>query len=68
MIVDVTNWSKSEIVEFLYLAEKRGVTFDEDFKLYIYEKDITALYLCKSLQGGYYRKYKSKEELANSMN
>ena len=45
MIVDVTNWSKSEIIEFLYLAEKRGVTFDEDFKLYIYQKDVTTLYL-----------------------
>lgn len=66
--LDVDNISKNDLIEILYDMERLGYIFKDDFAIYSNDRDITKLYMNPSLQGGWYRKYMSKEELANKMN
>ena len=66
--MNVDNLGKFNIVEKLYRMELEGVQFDDSFKIVSNGRDITRLYMNKNLQGGWYRKYMSSEELANQMN
>lgn len=66
--MDVTGKSKQKIINELYEMELNGTIFDDDFKITSDGRDVTKLYMCKSLQGGWYRKYFSTKELQNRMN
>ncbi len=67
--LDGSDISKNDMIEILYDMERLGYDFsDDDFHIVDGDRDITKLYMNKSLQGGWYRKYMSKEELSNKMN
>ena len=66
--LDGSDISKNDMIEILYDMERLGYDFsDDDFRITDGDRDITKLYMNPSLQGGWYRKYMSKEELANKM-
>ena len=67
--LDGSDISKNDMIEILYDMERLGYDFsDDDFHIIDDDRDITKLYMNESLQGGWYRKYMSKEELSNKMN
>lgn len=67
--LDGSDISKNDMIEILYDMERLGYDFsDDDFHIVDGDRDITKLYMNESLQGGWYRKYMSKEELSNKMN
>lgn len=66
--LDGSDISKNDMVEILYDMERLGYDFSDDFHIVDGDRDITKVYMNKSLQGGWYRKYMSKEELSNKMN
>lgn len=67
--LDGSDISKNDMIEILYDMERLGYDFsDDDFHIVDGDRDITKLYMNPSLQGGWYRKYMSKEELSNKMN
>jgi hypothetical protein len=67
--LDASDISKNDMIEILYDMERLGYDFsDDDFHIVDGDRDITKLYMNESLQGGWYRKYMSKEELSNKMN
>jgi len=67
--LDGSDISKNDMIEILYDMERLGYDFsDDDFHIVDGDRDITKLYMNESLQGGWYRKYMSKEELNNKMN
>lgn len=66
--MDVTGKSKQKIINELYEMELDGTNFDNDFTITSEGRDVTKLYMCKSLQGGWYRKYFSTKELQDKMN
>lgn len=66
--MNATGKSKQKIINELYEMELNGTIFDDDFKITSEGRDVTKLYMCKSLQGGWYRKYFSTKELQNRMN
>ena len=66
--LDGSDISKNDMIEILYDMERLGYDFsDDDFHIVDGDRDITKLYMNESLQGGWYRKYMSKEELSNKM-
>ena len=66
--LDGSNISKNDMIEILYDMERLGYDFsDDNFRITDGDRDITKLYMNPSLQGGWYRKYMSREELANKM-
>ena len=66
--LDGSDISKNDMIEILYDMERLGYDFsDDDFRITDGDRDITKLYMNPSLQGSWYRKYMSKEELANKM-
>ena len=67
--LDGSDISKNDMIEILYDMERLGYDFsDDDFHIVDGDRDITKVYMNKNLQGGWYRKYISKEELSNKMN
>ena len=66
--MDVSGKAKQKIIDDLYEMELEGFKFDDDFAITSEGRDVTKLYMCKSLQGGWYRKYFSTKELQNKMN
>ena len=56
-----------DIPKTISVAKIEGVQFDDSFKIVSNGRDITRLYMNKNLQGGWYRKYMSSEELAKRM-
>ena len=67
--LDGSDISKNDMVEILYDMERLGYDFsNDDFHIVDGDRDITKVYMNKNLQGGWYRKYMSKEELSNKMN
>lgn len=66
--MDVTGEWKQTVIDKLYKMENEGFEFDNNFKITSNGNDVTKQFMCKSLQGGWYRKYYSTEELHNKMN
>lgn len=67
--LDASDISKNDMIEILYDMERLGYDFsDDDFHIVDSDRDITKVYMNESLQGGWYRKYMSKEELSNKIN
>ena len=66
--LDGSDISKNDMIEILYDMERLGYNFsNDDFHIVDGDRDITKLYMNNSLQGGWYRKYMSKEDLSNKM-
>ena len=66
--LDADNISHSDMIEILYDMERLGYIFKDDFAIYYNDRNVTKIYMNPSLQGGWYRKYMSREELNNRMN